>query len=277
MKFIELFKVFFCSNTKLKNFKEFFVPISYLKNWWLFYLDCFDLLGEGNKIYKLRNGINLNSDIKQKDGFIINEIWGANDYTPIDFEIAENDTVVEIGGYKGYFTVFASKKAKKGKIYTFEPTKYNFNFLRKNLLVNKCNNVKSFQLGLAGKKTIKKFFVGLDGQSGNSIISDWFDEKRKPTTFTVSCISINNIFSLCKIKDIDFLKVDCEGAEYEIFFNTSGKDLQRIKKISMEFHQIGELKIKDLKKFLEKNNFSVKLIDSDKPIGMLYAKRKEKV
>ena len=38
----------------------------------------------------------------------------------------------------------------------------------------------------------------------------------------------------------DFLKIDCEGAEYQIFANMTDETLKKIKRIAAEFHPFNE-------------------------------------
>lgn len=40
------------------------------------------------------------------------------------------------------------------------------------------------------------------------------------------------------IERVNFLKIDCEGVEYEIFFTASHEILRRIDKIAMEYHEL---------------------------------------
>ena len=69
--------------------------------------------------------------------------------------------------------------------------------------------------------------------------------------------------------------MDCEGAEYPILFNASSDILKRIQKISMECHNVDEKNnVDNLRSFLEKNGFSVKIKFGEKPnYSMLYAMR----
>ena len=61
-----------------------------------------------------------------------------------------------------------------------------------------------------------------------------------------------------KINSIDFLKLDCEGAEYEILFKCPDKILNRIKIISMEYHEIDKKRNKKtLIRFLKSKGFKV--------------------
>ena len=52
----------------------------------------------------------------------------------------------------------------------------------------------------------------------------------------VKCITLEDIFNEYKINQCDFLKMDCEGAEYDILLSTGGETLRKIKQINMEYH-----------------------------------------
>ena len=40
------------------------------------------------------------------------------------------------------------------------------------------------------------------------------------------------------LERVDLLKMDCEGAEYEILYGTPDRYLERIREIRMEYHQL---------------------------------------
>lgn len=77
--------------------------------------------------------------------------------------------------------------------------------------------------------------------------------------------SLNGLFHQYKINRCDFLKIDCEGSEYEIFKNTSSETLKKIKYIVFEIHLFNNKMKKNylwLKKSLLKNRFSLKELDN---------------
>lgn len=74
-------------------------------------------------------------------------------------------------------------------------------------------------------------------------------------TEKVNAVTLEEIINREKIERIDFLKIDVEGAEYEILFNTSGSIFDRIRLIALELHAIKQRNENDLKIFLEKNGF----------------------
>jgi hypothetical protein len=62
-----------------------------------------------------------------------------------------------------------------------------------------------------------------------------------------------------KLGKVDFLKMDCEGAEYSILENTPGNIYDRITTISMEFHDLRDNNCtgEHLIRILIKNGFKI--------------------
>lgn len=263
----------------VKNFKSLLVPLLSIRNWPLYYLDYFRFLKGGSEvIYRLRNNIKLIAVANQGDGVIINEIWGEKIYTPFGYKINNGDVVVDIGAHKGYFSIYAACKAHKGKVYAFEPFKENFDILKKNIYLNSITNTFSQNLGISGKRGTRKLFVNPFSMAGVSFIPEWFssmqDEAQRVKAFRQKFITLSDILKIYKIDRINFLKSDCEGAEYDIFLKAPSSVLRRIDILSMEYHQINEFKVKDLVRLFEHSGFTVVISDPYSTIGMLYAKNK---
>jgi len=266
------FKTMTTEESKIEIIKKIVAPLFCFKNWWLFYLDYFNYLRDKQLTYKLYNGAVFAAKGGDADGLIINEVWGSKIYTPSSaFKIKDTDTIVDIGAHKGYFTVYASKQARNGNVYSFEPTDKNFSYLKKNIELNHCTNVHPNKLGIASKKSERKIYEYSEQAGGISMIKEWFSDKKKVKSFTIKCITLDDVFTQNKLKKIDFLKIDCEGSEHEILLSASANAMKKIDKISMEYHEIGDLKADVLIAFLKKNKFTVKQIKLQGAIGMLYA------
>ncbi len=237
----------------VKNVRGIVNIIFFYKNWYIRFLEYFGTL-KGVVNYELRNGLKFNLEVVpgKSDTHILEDIFIAKPYTKDGFEIKDGN-VVDIGANKGVFTVLAAFK-KKTMVFSYEPDEKNFLFLKKNISQNKLRNVKAFMYAVSNKNGKIPFFAFGHGV-GTTVKTT---SKFKPTM--IQSIMLSDIFNNNKISSIDFLKMDCEGAEYQILFSTPDKYLRRIRRISMEFHDSIKYKPEDLIKFLQKKGFETKLI-----------------
>ena len=91
----------------------------------------------------------------------------------------------------------------------------------------------------------------------------------------IDSTSLQNFFDENKIDHCDFIKLDCEGAEYEIIRNLPVEYFQKINKFVIEYHMADthpELLI-ELKKKLSEKNFKIETKKLFSDIGFLYAKK----
>lgn len=110
-----------------------------------------------------------------------------------------------------------------------------------------------------------------------------FEPDKKYFSLLVQNISLNNIKNVVPLnqsvlgkeklfeKQIDFLKIDCEGCEFEIIKNLN---LNRIKKIALEFHESNNHSVASIISKLKTIGFRLEYQRKDiKGLGMLWAKR----
>lgn len=97
----------------------------------------------------------------------------------------------------------------------------------------------------------------------------------------VEAITLPQIFIENAIKYIDFLKMDCEGSEWDIFINDE-TCLEKINKIALEFHEERGHSIGQLSKILSEKGFKVNIKKTKAEnlgffrfnLGFLYAENK---
>jgi len=242
-----------------------------MKNWPVSFAEYFGLyriLKKNHIQYILRNGIKYEIRTETSDRAIFHEIWVRKYYNPKGFIIKEDDLVIDIGAHIGIFAVFAAQFAKNGKIYAFEPMPENFEMLRNNIGINKSTNIISVNKAVSDKKGEKELYLSKDNTGEHSFI---FNED-KSKKVKVKTISLKDIIDEYNLTKINFLKIDCEGAEYEILLNSPQDIFHKIEKISMECHYIDKTRnIFSLKKYLEEQGFDVTIREN---FPMLYAKNK---
>lgn len=194
-----------------------------------------------------------------------------------EFRIDPGDTVVDIGGYIGSFALPAARLAGRGRIFSFEPSPSNYEQFVKNLALNALPNVKVFNQGVAA--TDRKITLFLDNMNpaSNSIYLR-SDQDRGNNYVEKDAFSIPSIFDREGIATCEFLKIDCEGAEYETLMSLSRPMLDRIRKIACEYHEPVYYGVTNpdhtpekLARFLEANGFTVYLKPVNPYLGMLYA------
>lgn len=141
-------------------------------------------------------------------------------------EIEKNDIVVDLGSNIGLFTRYAAEKSKK--VISIEGSPEHFSCLVKNTY--DLDNIQYLNANIVG----------------NNNNSETWSHRKSPINIT-----INDIFNLYRIEQIDFLKVDIEGGEYEIFETLTDEDLKKIKKIAIETHD-NNMNYKIYEKFINK-------------------------
>lgn len=226
-----------------------YVPKSILrvKNWFPFLLNYIGIKNDNfERYYKLRGGIKFKS-MQSLDAATIFVICIREDYG----DIPNDAIIVDIGANIGVYSIWASTKGKNNKIYAFEPMKDNFELMQENLALNNCNNVISFNYAVASKKEKRKLYLN------DAVEHSLFSREDDQEFVEIETVALTNIINENSLDQIDLLKMDCEGAEYEIFYNTPESYFEKIKVIRMEFH--GTKEGEKLRDFLIEKGFIIDL------------------
>jgi FkbM family methyltransferase len=202
-------------------------------------------------ILNLRDGHKMEICPYHSEASIILDIWGLKSYTPKGFEINSKDVVFDIGGHIGSFSIYASSKAKNGNVFAFEPLITNHKKFTRNIKLNNIKNIILENKGIASTNGKRTFYTFTSKNSGTSSLYDGPNTKK----ITITTTTIKEVIKKNNIKKINFMKIDCEGAEYEILFNMPKNILSKIDKIAMEYHDIENHNHKELLTFFKKNGF----------------------
>ncbi|HEY6504146.1 MAG TPA: FkbM family methyltransferase [Chitinophagaceae bacterium] len=149
-----------------------------------------------------------------------------------EYRVQPGHIIVDIGAHIGCFTLLAAKKVPQGKVYSFEPGAETYQVLEKNVQSNGFHHVKTFQLAVAAKNGKALLYHDtVTGNWGHSITKKLSAESEE-----VNCITLPDILRSENIDHVDFIKFNCEGAEFSIILNTSTEMLKRVKCILILYH-----------------------------------------
>lgn len=256
---------------------SFLRTIYLYKNWPLVLRLSFGNFEKWPVVCRLRNGIKYNLH-NNGDLHVLKEIWTFNHYGNFLDYIKDDSVVIDIGAHIGIFSVLAAKCASNVKVFSFEPLPENFSILKSNIAINNLEkNIFALPLAVSGERGTRN--LNVVARTGSSIVNDF--QGHVLQKINVATTTLEDVFNNNNINRCDFLKIDCEGAEYEILFNTPPLILKRIRTITLESHDYFRDKKGELKKFLENNDFIVWSEKNDFPektpaiwTNLLFAARK---
>ena len=239
-----------------------------LKNWYLYPLVYFKLTKKDYVIFETRSGLKIKIRVNSTDLMALTHVWMIQEYSGDDFPISNDDVIIDVGAHIGLFALFASQFCKNGKIFCYEPIKENYKILIENIEMNQIQNIFPNNLAVTKETSRVKIFLN-DDQSGHSMFI------QNKNFVEVDSKSLSDIFIDNGIKECDFLKLDCEGAEYEIVESLPSDLFTKINKTAIEYHMVDtkpellEQLINKLKQF----SFSVHTRSLFADIGFLFAKK----
>ena len=210
--------------------------------------------------------------------FIINLIDQINKKKIILFFFEKLDkkkvNIFDIGAHKGETIDLFKSKLNINKIYSFEPNKKLFQKLKNNKKYKSEQiEVYNFAIGKFSEKKELNIFKDTSSSTINLIDENtkYYKRKKKLMAFfsgsenfikEKQVIEVQNLSEFIKnnnIKNIDILKIDTEGYEYNVLSGLIENDFKNIRFIYFEHHYDlmikKEYKFNDINKLLLKNNF----------------------
>ena len=228
---------YFCSFPRTAQFLTFCIEDKLSKEIYLYFVDYLHTLTnnlqEIDVYHKLNkfNFKNLKLNETDKPGLILNEIFLLQCYKNSNCDIEPEDLVIDVGGNIGLFSYYAVlKKAKK--VYTFEPTKNLYEFIKNNFYDLP---IEVFNLAVWSENT--HLYLENKEISFLNKTSVQNNEFKNETCSVCVGVNLEEWVNSQKIDIIDYLKLDCEGCEWEFFKTVTVDFLKKIRKIVIEYHE----------------------------------------
>lgn len=172
---------------------------------------------------------------------------------------------VDCGAYIGKYSVIASKSCDM--VIAIEADSDNYSVLERNVNLNSCSNVKIMNCAVwenDGQVRLKKTRTCL-----TSFIDRNDRKYRVPSdgSVVVDSITLESLMKKADIDFIDWLKIDIEGAEYEVLTESEAilSGCNMIGNIILELHRkiLGDEKANSLLSFIEDCGYMVSRISGD--------------
>lgn len=141
--------------------------------------------------------------------------------------------IIDCGSHIGLSVLYFKILYPYSSIIAFEPDPESFKILGKNIRTNHLKNIQVYNLALSDKKGKITFYRESSptwDSCGNTTVREWGDRNGFKKCHVEGVLLSDYI--LC---NIDFLKMDIEGAETNVL-KTIQEKMSLIKEIAMEYH-----------------------------------------
>lgn len=193
--------------------------------------------------------------------YIYKEVYLEGIYVDI-FNTKSDMIVMDIGANIGIVTQYMREYSKK--VYAIEPSSESFEALKKNKEYNKWDNVELFKVAIADKDGEMTLNTLASNRTCYSLAIDYDQGGEK-----VKTMAMDTFFKENKIKKVDFIKMDVEGAEDMILRSIGFKRVaDKIEAIEVEFHHPSW---QELVKFMMENGWKARRYESS-AIVLLFTK-----
>jgi FkbM family methyltransferase len=240
---------------------------------WQAFLSCYCGIREHEPVeIRLVNGLRFVVRPWRQDQRTIHEIIIRDDYRLATVKSVRG-TIVDIGANIGFFSASAARQFPGTGIIACEPLPENISVLSETITRNHLEaDITIVKKALAGKAGPIEFYESTQSSGEGSLLMHAGSISR-----TVEALTLADLFREYRIERCGLLKMDVEGAEYQILYNTDSATLRLIDRIHLEYHTVKGDPAADrraLQAFLVSNGFLVTAKHLLNGVsGYLYAQR----
>lgn len=132
------------------------------------------------------------------------------------FRPKTGDIVIDVGAAFGFYTIMAAKKVgQQGRVVAIEAQPDSFEMLNKNIKLNRLANIATLNYAVYSKRTTLKLY------GSYSIIQERAGQSLQ-SYIEVSADTLDNLLRQMGIDEVNWIKVDVEGAELEVLKGAVG-------------------------------------------------------
>lgn len=187
-----------------------------------------------SRVLKLRDGKRIFLSGNPHDPITAMVIFCRREYGMVP----RDGVVVDIGANIGVFTIFAGLNGAS-RVVAVEPNQESFTVLLKNINGNSLGNVVAPMRKAISQNSDEVVHLPRSSSPYNKISGS-----EQPDLEPVETVSLENVID--GIEHVDLLKMDCEGAEYDVLMTCPDSILHRVQNLRIEIHSSKRFSKSDL-------------------------------
>lgn len=230
-----------------------------IRNWWIIYVEKYSFKKANHYEIQTRSGIKV--DVPHQLFYTFKENFMDESYMRgLEYRNLLDPVILDIGANGGYFSLFAVSRFPHARVIAFEPIAVNYRQLERNRNLNPKSRIEIFPFAVAGYSG--EITLSLNAQDPFTTSATVYqgNDSQNLDHIKVPCKSLADIFKEQGIEKCDLVKMDCEGAEFDILYSAPDALFSRIHQIAMEVHPgpRPDQNMISLEAFLRKKKFDVR-------------------
>lgn len=153
--------------------------------------------------------------------------------------LRDSPVAVDMGGHIGSFALAFAAAHPTGRVSCFEATPGTFAYLQKNIAGNGlATRVEAHNIAVSDHEGVLEMASHGDGSGHNGVLH--LGESGLET-ISVPCLPAAAAFAKAQQRfdaPVDVVKMDIEGAEYDMVLNSSPDDWASVQRVVMEYHDL---------------------------------------
>jgi FkbM family methyltransferase len=167
-------------------------------------------------------------------------------------DLRDDVSAVDIGGHIGCFSMAFARLHPHGRVQTFEASPTTYGFLSRNISGNgMADRVTVSNTAVSSKVGTLQFADNAGGSGLNGITAP-----AGSTVIEIPCTTVAAAFAQAGDR-VDVVKIDTEGAEYDIVLGSDPSDWSDVQRVVMEYHPVDGHSWEELEEFFTKAGLTV--------------------
>jgi FkbM family methyltransferase len=207
-----------------------------------------DSLARRRVVVRIRGGERATCRLDEFFSFVEVFVLREYDHPSIDWKRVR--TIVDVGANVGAATIWFARRCRNAEIVAVEPARGTLARLEANLRTNRLENRVSVVPAALSGRTGSAYL----SENGSSVYAQTRTTS-SPGTERVEALSLADLLDRYGLDEVDVLKLDCEGAEFDALLACDEELLSRVRTIVGEYHGEGR-NVLSLAERLERAGFA---------------------